>query len=133
MKKMVAFLLCIMALTGANAQGNSSKPDTTLKEYVGKYIFPDGSAVTSADIYLEGDVLTANSSAGASPMEKKAKDTFALVNFEGMAYFIRNTAGKVSGIKVEVSDTVLEGTKEGVTAFINRKQYFIANKKELVK
>ncbi len=133
MKKIVAFLFCSMAMLGAFAQGSTAKPDTTLKEYVGKYIFPEGSPVNSAEIYLDGNVLTANSSAGATPMEKKAKDTFALVNFEGMAYFTRNSSGKVAGIRVEVPDATFEGAKEGVTAFINRQQYFIASRKALAK
>ena len=107
--------------------------DSTLKEYVGKYIFPEGSIVPTAEVYLNGAELTVNSVQGSSVMQKVAKDTFALVSFDGMAYYTRNKAGQVSGVKVVVGDIVLDGVKEGVTAFINRNQYFIIDRRYAVK
>lgn len=99
--------------------------DTALAEYTGKYTFPEGSYVTSAEISLNGSELMVTSSEGNSALEKRGKDSFSLVSFGGMVYFYRNTAGKVARIKVEVSDILLEGTKEGVsTAWLNRKMLF---------
>lgn len=117
------FLSALMA--GAQAKDTLPGKDTTLKEYVGKYTFPDGSFVTSADISLNGDVLAVSSSQGGSDLEKRGKDTFAMTAFEGgMMYFYRNAAGKVAKIKVEVGDILLEGTKDGVTAWINRNKWY---------
>jgi hypothetical protein len=126
MKKIFFFLLCFVAFS-ASAQ------DSTLKEYVGKYIFPEGSVVPAAEVSLSGNQLTVNSTHGSSVMEKRGRDTFALVSFDGMAYYTRNKAGQVSGVKVEVGEYILEGVKEGVTALLNRKQYFLATRRQLVK
>ena len=126
MKKIFASLLCMIALS-ASAQ------DSTLKEYVGKYIFAEGSIVPSAEVVLNGSELTVNSIQGSSVMQKMAKDTFALVSFDGMAYYARNKDGQVSGVKVIVGDYVLDGVKEGVTAFINRNKYFLATRNTFAK
>ncbi len=118
--------MCMVALS-AGAQ------DSTLKEYVGKYIFAEGSVVPSAEVYLNGNELTVNSVQGSSVMQKVARDTFALVSFDGMAYYSRNKSGQVSGVKVVVGDHVLDGVKEGVTANIKRNRYFLATRRQTVK
>ena len=104
-----------------------------MKEYVGRYIFPDGSIVPSAEVSLNGQVLTVNSTQGSSPMEKRGRDTFALVNFDGMAYYRRNDKGIVTGVRVEVGNYILEGVKENVTSFYNRQKYITAPRSALVK
>ena len=126
MRKLFFSLLCLVALS-AGAQ------DSTLKEYVGKYIFPEGSIVPSAEVYLKGAELTVNSVQGSSVMQKVARDTFSLISFDGMAYYTRNKTGQVSGVKVVVGDIVLEGVKDGVTALINRKRYYIATRQYAAK
>ena len=107
------FTLCCFA---AGAQ------DTTLKEYVGKYIFPEGSVVPSADVTLKDTVLMVNSVQGASELKKMGKDTFMLVSFNGIAYFKRDAGTKVTGIHVEVGDILLDGIKEAGTTRMLRKQ-----------
>jgi hypothetical protein len=113
--------------------GTAAAQDTTLQQYVGKYTFPAGSFVTAADIELKENVLHINSVEGSSPLEKKAKDTFALTAYGGMAYFLRNGDGKVTGVKVEVHDILLEGTKEVTTAWLQRNRYFVAGRSLSVK
>ena len=126
MKKYFFFLLTLFTLSAA-AQ------DSTLKEYVGIYKFAEGSPVTSAEIYLKNNALTVNSAHGSSAMEKRGRDTFALPTFEGMAYFTRNNNGQVAGVRVEVGEYVLQGIKDNVITFFNRKRYYIAARNPLVK
>jgi hypothetical protein len=126
MKKILFSLLCMVAIS-ASAQ------DSTLKEYVGRYIFPQGSIVPSAEVTLNDNVLMVNSTQGSSVMQKVGKDTFAIISFDGMAYYSRNKAGQVSGVKVLVGDYVLDGVKEGVTAFIHRQTYFVATRQKTAK
>lgn len=116
----LAFLLCAFFSVAAQPK------DTTLNEYVGKYSFPEGSFVTTAEITLVDTVLSVTSSQGSSVLQKMGKDTFALTAFDGgLMYFYRNTSGRVARIKVEVGDILLEGNKDGVpTAMYNRKQHF---------
>src|SRR5215217_2149231 len=96
--------------------------DTTLKEYIGKYSFPDGTPVTLANVTLKDTVLTISSAQGSSDLMKRSRDTFALLSYDGTAYFIRNASGNISGIKVEVEDTVMNGTKDGATETEQQKQ-----------
>lgn len=86
--------------------------DTTLKEYVGKYVFPEGSFVPDADVTLKDTVLNINSAQGASDLVKQSRDTFALAGYDGTAYFKRDSTGKIAGIKVQVQDLLVEGAKE---------------------
>jgi len=87
--------------------------DTTMKQYVGKYIFPEGSFVPSAEVTLKDTVLNINSAQGASDLMKRSRDTFSLLSYDGTAYFRRDsTTGQVIGIKVDVEDISIEGKKE---------------------
>jgi hypothetical protein len=117
MKKITVLLFLSFSFCTLNAQ------DTTLKEYVGTYLFPQGSYVPSAEVSLQDSVLVVSSVEGTSLLQKSAKDTFLLTAYNGMAYFRRNSKGKVAGIKVVVEDILLEGTKEGVSARRQRKPY----------
>lgn len=126
MKKLLFSLLCMVALS-ASAQ------DSTLKEYVGRYLFPEGSIVPSAEVTLSNNVLSVNSTQGSSVMQKMAKDTFAIISFDGMAYYRRNDKGVVIGVRVEVGDHILEGVKENATTFFDRQKYFIAPRPTLAK
>jgi hypothetical protein len=124
--KSLAALLMLFFSFAATAQ------DSTLKEYVGKYSFPDGSPVTAAEVVLNGSELSVTSTAGASVLEKRGKDTFYLQAFDGLVYFQRNTTGKVSGLKVDVQGNVFEGTKDAV-ATRNRNALFIDNRRSTAK
>jgi hypothetical protein len=108
MKKFSFLLILAFVVVAAKAQ------DDPLKEYVGTYRFPDGSAVPIVDVKLESGILVASSSAGSSPLEKLAKDTFSIVNYNGMMYFIRNADKIIVGMKFEVQDIVQEGKKDGI-------------------
>jgi hypothetical protein len=112
---------------------NSHAQDTTLKEYTGTYLFPTGSVVPSGEVVLKDTVLMVNSIQGSSTLTKLARDTFALVSYDGMAYFTRDSTGKVTGIKVEAGDVLLEGTKDTANAAITQQQPADTSKKEPVK
>jgi len=109
MRKLALSLAMSVGFVFLNAQ-----EDTTLNAYVGTYTFPEGGPVTSVDVKIENGSLVANSTAGSSPLEKISKDTFNLVTYSGKVYFSRDSTKKVSGIKIEVEDTILEGKKESV-------------------
>jgi len=117
--KKFAFLLCaIVGFILSRAQ------DTTLNAYVGTYTFPEGGPVTSVDVKIENGSLIASSTAGSSPLERISKDTFNLVTYNGKVYFSRDSTQKVTGMKIEVEDTILEGKKEALDfAIVNDSKY----------
>lgn len=112
MRKLILSLIVCFGLFSLYAQ------DTTLNEYVGTYTFPEGGPVTTVDVKIENGSLLASSSAGSSVLEKISKDTFNLVAYQGTVYFTRDSLKKVSGIKIEVQDTIMEGKKESLDAAI---------------
>ena len=113
MRKLILSIVVCLGLVSLYAQ------DTTLNEYVGTYTFPEGGPVTTVDVKLENGSLVASSTAGSSPLEKISKDTFNLVTYNGKVYFSRDSTKKVSGIKIEVEDTILEGKKESLDLVIS--------------
>lgn len=105
MRKLI-FLALLSVTIAANAQADS------LSQYAGKYKFPEGTIITELSIVVENGTLIANSSQGNSEFRKTVeKDVFEVVEFDGLATFRRDQAGKIAGVKIEVNNMVLEGTK----------------------
>lgn len=125
MRKAILFVIACTGFTILQAQ------DTTLNQYVGTYKFPEGSVVPSVDIKIENGTLMANSTAGASALERVSKDTFNLVSYSGRVYFTRDTDKKVDGIKVEVEDTILAGKKESAGFVFKYFRNFFLLRKEM--
>jgi hypothetical protein len=88
------------------------KAQDSLQQYVAKYKFPSGSVVAEVDITLDNGTLQISSAMGGSVLDKIGKDTFALTTFNGTVIFSRNDVKKVTGIKIEVMGTILEGSRE---------------------
>lgn len=126
MKTLLLLLLCVAGFQ-ALAQ------DSTLKEYVGVYTFPEGSAVTSADISLRDSVLFVSAPQGSTDLKKMSKDTFSLVNYNGTVYFVRNAQGAVNGLKLELDSMILEAKKERAKTSWYRKENLLCNELLLVK
>lgn len=103
------------------ATANLNAQDSTLNEYVGTYVFPEGSFVPSVEISLRDTVLNINSEKGSSDLVKRARDTFSLSSYDGTAYFRRDNQGKISGIKVEVEDILVEGNKQAESSSATQK------------
>lgn len=107
MKKALFFILLLPVCILAVGQNDP------LQEYTGKYRFPDGSPVTEIGVVLEDGVLTATSVMGNSEFRKTdSKDVFEIVAFAGTATFKRNGDGKIVGLRIQVQDIDMEGTRE---------------------
>jgi hypothetical protein len=111
MKKILFVFFLLAGCVLANAQA-----DSTLNAYVGKYTFPDGSPVKEISVAVENGTLMVASAMGNSEFKKTdTKDVFEVLAFGGLATFRRNDEGKVIGVKIEVQEIVLEGTRsEGI-------------------
>jgi len=109
MKKLVLSFYALSSFFILSAQ-QTPQPDS-LKEYTGKYKFPEGSVVTEVTVTIENGELYATSVMGNSELKKIEKDVFEIVSFSGKAFFKRNEEAKLSGVRIEVEDVILEGTK----------------------
>ena len=107
MKKLLLLSLINLAVLSVFAQA-----DTTLKEYTGRYVFPDGNVVPDVTVVLDGNALSMTSSAGTSALEKVGVDSFSVVEFSGTAVFKRDGANKISGVHIEAAGYIMDGTKE---------------------
>ena len=109
---MTRLLLLFFAVCSSFILSAQQTPKTdSLKEYTGKYKFPQGSEVTEVTVVVENDTLWVNSDKGNSELSKIEKDVFEVVTYTGTATFKRDENGKVNGIHFEVGNLVLDGKK----------------------
>lgn len=130
MKTLLLFIIAIGSLSSLNAQTPS--PADSLKEYAGKFKFPDGSPFPEVTIVFENGTLSASSVAGTAELKRRDKDTFDIVNYGGIATFIRNDEKKIVKLHVQINDLDLEGEKTenlqlGYSSF-NRRELFAFTK-----
>ena len=112
MRKFLLLLFVLSCSIIANAQQTPTSPAVdSLKEYTGKYVFPDGSEVPEIKVALENGVLMGSSSQGSSELKRIEKDVFEVVAYSGMATFKRDEKGKINGLYVEVGNLILDGKK----------------------
>ena len=114
MKKLIFTVLALASFCILNAQS----PADSLKQFTGKYKFPEGSPVSEISVLIENGVLWANSSEGNSELRRTQGDVFEVIAYNGTATFKRNASGKITGIKVELPDVTFEGTKSEGTGIM---------------
>lgn len=108
MRKLILFFFATVCIISVHAQ---SPAIDSLKEFTGKYKFPDGSPVTEVTLTIENGTLFGASAMGSSEFRRIDKDLFEIVAYSGTATFKRNEQSKINGVKIEVEDLILEGTK----------------------
>ena len=97
----------------------SLKAQDPSQQYVAKYKFPQGSAVTEVNVTLENGNLLLSSTLGNAAVEKTDTDKFFIPSLNGTATFVRNEAKKVTGIKLDIKGTLMDGTREDKSLNVN--------------
>lgn len=124
MKKTLFSLLLIMGTITVSAQTDS----LNLKEYTGKYLFPEGNPVSEISVIMASGILTASSVMGNSELKKTdTKDVFEVVAYAGTATFNRGEDGKIKTLRVQVQDVDMEGTKDASATFAGSRQSWWRN------
>jgi hypothetical protein len=103
--KKIFFLLTICFFSGIALYAQDS-----LKQYVGKYKFPEGSVVPEIEVAIENGALVFKSNMGTTSIEKNGGDEFSIPAYSGTATFTRNEAKKITGLHIEAGGTVLDGS-----------------------
>src|SRR5215203_5821643 len=111
MKKIILSILGLIFIISVNAQSEPA-PKPPLSDFVGRYVFPEGSVVPDVTVALSGEALTMTSAAGSSNLIESARDTFTIVEFSGVAVFKRGDDKKVNGVHIEAQGYVLDGQKQ---------------------
>jgi hypothetical protein len=130
MRKLMLLIIASFAIVSLNAQTDPKPPK---EDYVGKYVFPDGSVVPDVTVSIAGDALNMSSQAGSSVLTELGKDSFSIIEFNGVAVFKRGDDKKVNAVHIEAQGYVLDGQKQSngswaFTYYIRSKE-FITGKK----
>lgn len=118
MKKIILFFLFVSSAAILNAQTDPA-PMPPLEDFIGKYIFPEGSVVPEVDVTIVAEVLNMSSVAGASTCTRLGADSFQIDQFSGWAVFKRGEDKRVNGVHIEAGGYILDGQKQsgGAWAF----------------
>ena len=119
---MKKILLMAFILMGVMATANAQT--STLKDYLGKYVFPEGSPVTEVTITAEDTVLTINSAMGSTPLEKKGTDTFYLAAYDAPIIFKRGANNSVETLTIIVQGMELTATKVAASFAIKEEDFY---------
>jgi hypothetical protein len=114
MKKVILFSLFVFSgLISAFAQ--EAPP---LDQYVGKFVFPEGSPVPWVEVKVVEGILVSESPMGKANLQRVENDIFTIVEYNGIAEFKRNSDLKIFAVKVSVMGLELEGTKQNLSLTI---------------
>jgi hypothetical protein len=131
MKQLVLFIFCLLCLSFASFAGTQTT-DSTYKDYVGKYIFPDGSGVDEVEITISDTTLTITSTQGTATMSKLGVDSFSMTYQNGTIAFKRDTDNKVNKIIIYVMGMELTGDKQKAATTTKRKELYFLKKEYFV-
>ena len=128
MRKIAVSILTSLSMIAVQAQTDPA-PKPPLEDFVGKYVFPEGSVVPDVTVTLSDSALTMSSTAGTSALTELGRDSFTIVEYSGIAVFKRGDDKKVNGVHIEAMGYVLDGQKQssGAWAFT----YYLKPKREL--
>jgi len=116
MKKIILSILASIFIISVNAQSDPA-PKSPLSDFLGRYVFPEGSVVPDVTVALSGEALTMSSVAGTSALTDLGRDSFTIVEFSGVAIFKRGDDKKVNGVHIEAQGYVLDGQKQSSGAW----------------
>jgi len=119
---MKKILLMAVILVGVMASANAQT--SPLKDYLGKYVFPEGSPVTEVTITAEDTVLTINSAMGSTPLEKKGVDTFYLAAYDAPIIFKRAADNAVETLTIIVQGMELTAKRTAASYAIKEEDFY---------
>jgi len=118
--KKILFMAVILVGVMATANAQTSP----LKDYLGKYVFPEGSPVTEVTITAEDTVLTINSAMGSTPLEKKGTDTFYLAAYDAPIIFKRASDNSVETLTIIVQGMELTAKRASASYAIKEEDFY---------
>ena len=119
---MKKFFLMAVIIVGVMATAQAQT--NPLKDYLGKYVFPEGSPVTEVTLTAEDTVLTINSVMGSTPLEKKGVDTFYLAAYDAPIIFKRGANNAVETLTIIVQGMELTAKKAAASFAIKQEDFY---------
>lgn len=95
-----------------------------LNDYLGKYVFAEGSPVAEVSLTIEDSSLVINSAMGSTMLEKKGVDSFYLAQYDALVIFKRKEGKSVESISIFVQGAELVGKKESGAVAIKEDEFY---------
>ena len=116
--------LCFMTLILLGAFLTVNAQQSPLNDYLGKYIFAEGSPVAEVSLTIQDSSLVINSAMGSTMLEKKGVDSFYLATYDALVIFKRKDGKMVESISILVQGMELLGRKESSQVAIKEDEFY---------
>ena len=124
LKSTIMRKLCFMTLILMGAFLSVNAQQGPLNDYLGKYVFAEGSPVAEVSLTVQDSSLVINSAMGSSMLEKKGVDSFYLATYDALVIFKRNDGKSVESISIFVQGMELVGRKESGAIALKEDEFY---------
>ena len=126
LKSTIMRKLCFMTLILMGAFLSVNAQQGPLNDYLGKYIFAEGSPVAEVSLTTQDSSLVINSAMGSTVLEKKGVDSFYLANYDALVIFKRKDGKMVESISILVQGMELVGRTESSPVALKEDEFYAA-------
>jgi len=117
--------LCFLTLISIGAFLSVNAQTSPLNDYLGKYVFAEGSPVAEVSITIQDSSLVINSAMGSTQLEKKGVDSFYLATYDALVVFKRKDGTSVESISIFVQGMELMGRKESSPVALKEDEFYV--------
>jgi hypothetical protein len=126
LKSTIMRKLCFMTLILMGAFLSVNAQQGPLNDYLGKYVFAEGSPVAEVSLTTQDSSLVINSAMGSTVLEKKGVDSFYLATYNALVIFKRKDGKMVESISILVQGMELVGQKESSPVALKEDEFYAA-------
>jgi len=116
--------LCFLTLILIGSFLSVNAQQGPLTDYIGKYVFAEGSPVTEVTLTVQDSTLMVNSVIITAPLEKKGLDTFYLAAYDALVIFKRKEGMSVESVSIFVQGMELMGKKEASSVAFKEDEFY---------
>ena len=124
LKSTIMRKLCFLTLVLMGAFLSVNAQQGPLNDYIGKYVFAEGSPVAEVSLTIEDSSLVINSAMGSTPLEKKGVDSFYLATYDALVIFKRAEGKSVESVSIFVQGMELVGKKDASPMALNEDEFY---------
>ncbi len=124
LKSTIMRKLCFLTLILMGAFLSVNAQQGPLNDYLGKYVFAEGSPVAEVSLTVQDSSLVINSAMGSTMLEKKGVDSFYLATYDALVIFKRKDGKSVETISIFVQGMELVGKREASPVAIKEDEFY---------
>ena len=125
LKSTIMRKLCFMTLILMGAFLSVNAQQGPLNDYLGKYVFAEGSPVAEVSVTIQDSSLVINSAMGSTMLEKKGVDSFYLATYDALVIFKRKDGKSVESVSILVQGMELLGRKEASPVALKEDEFYV--------